>query len=79
MGKASLSLSFFGGVEVGGLPRGIWSSQARDQTRAAAVTQAAAVAAPDPLTHCAGLGIKPASWCCRDAADPIAPQGNSSN
>ena len=28
----------------------------------------------DPLTHCAGLGIKPASQCSRDAADPVAPQ-----
>ena len=25
-------------------------------------------------THCAGLGIEPVSWCCRDAFDPIAPQ-----
>ena len=25
------------------------------------------------LIHCAGHGIEPASWCCRDAADPIAP------
>ena len=29
---------------------------------------------PDPLTHCAGLGIEPASWCCRDATNPGAPQ-----
>ena len=25
------------------------------------------------LTHCAGLGIKPASWLCRDAANSIVP------
>ena len=48
-------------------PLSIWSSQARDQIRAA-------VATPDPLTHCAGLGIEPASWCCRDATNPGAPQ-----
>ena len=26
------------------------------------------------LTHGAGLGIKPASWCCRDTANPVVPQ-----
>ena len=26
------------------------------------------------LTHCAGLGIEPASWHCRDAANPIVPR-----
>ena len=25
------------------------------------------------LTRCAGLGIKPLSWCCSDAANPVAP------
>ena len=29
---------------------------------------------PDPLTHCAGPGIEPASWHYRDAADPIESQ-----
>ena len=29
---------------------------------------------PDPLTHYAWLGIKPASWHCRDTTDPTAPQ-----
>ena len=37
-------------------------------------TCATAVAALDPLTHCAGLGIEPASWSCRDALNPIVPQ-----
>ena len=32
------------------------------------------VATPDPLTHCAGSGIEPASWCCGDTADPMVPQ-----
>ena len=26
------------------------------------------------LNHCTGPGIEPASWCYRDATDPIAPQ-----
>ena len=26
------------------------------------------------LTHCYRLGIEPASQCCQDAADPVAPQ-----
>lgn len=26
------------------------------------------------ITHCDRLGIEPASWCYRDAADPMAPQ-----
>ena len=25
-------------------------------------------------THCAGPGIEPAFWCCRDATDPFEPQ-----
>lgn len=27
-----------------------------------------------PWSHCAGLGIDPVSWHCRDSADPVAPQ-----
>ena len=30
-----------------------------------------------PLSHCAGLAIKPASQCSRDATHPIAPCRNS--
>ena len=44
----------------------IWSSQARDQLSPAAM--------PDPLTHCAGLGIEPVSLHSRDATDPVGPQ-----
>ena len=36
------------------------SSQARDWIWAAAVTYTAAVATPDPLTHCTRLGMEPA-------------------
>ena len=25
---------------------------------------------PDPLTHSAGQGIEPVSWCCRGATEP---------
>ena len=35
---------------------------------------AAAVVTPHPLAHCAGLGIEPVSWHCRDATDPVMPQ-----
>ena len=56
------------------LPCSIWSSKARDQIRATVVTYATAVAKLDPLTHCAELETKPASWHCRDATDPAAPQ-----
>ena len=28
----------------------------------------------ESLTHCAGAGIEPAFWCCRDTTDPIVPQ-----
>ena len=38
------------------------------------VTYAAAETTPGHLFHSAGLGIKPASWCYRDAADLVAPQ-----
>ena len=41
------------------------------------VTYAEVRATRNPLTHCAGPGIDPTSWHCRDAADPIAPRGNS--
>ena len=47
-------------------PHGTWSSQARDQIWAAVATYTAAAAMPYPLTHCAGLGIEPVSWCCRN-------------
>ena len=56
------------------LPCGIWSSRARGQSQAAAAICAMAVATPDPLTHCPGPAIKPASWRCRDPANPMAPQ-----
>ena len=52
----------------------IWSSRARDELQATGVPCVTAAAKPDPLTHCAGLGIEPVSWCCRDAPDPIVPQ-----
>ena len=43
----------------------IWSSQDKVATAAATL---------DPLTNCAGwVGIKPASWSCRDASGPIVP------
>ena len=51
------------------------SSQARGQIWIIFVTYATAMAKPDPLTHCAGLGIEPASWCCRDATDPVTALG----
>ena len=45
------------------------------QIRAAVATYAAVGATLDPpLTHCTGLEIELASWCCRHATDPIAPQ-----
>ena len=40
-------------------PRAYGSSWARDGIQASAVTQATAVAMPDPLTHCTGSGIEP--------------------
>ena len=50
------------------------SSWARDQIQTAAATYAEAEAMPDSLTHCAGLGIKPAFWCFRDATNPVVPR-----
>ena len=38
------------------------------------MTYAAPAETPDPLIHCAGPGIKPASWRCRNAAGPVVPQ-----
>lgn len=29
---------------------------------------------PDPLTHCAAMGMEPMFRCCKDAAGPVAPQ-----
>ena len=37
-------------------------------------TYTEAVAMPDPLAHCPGPGIKPASWFCRNTTDPTPPQ-----
>ena len=55
-------------------PHGLWSFQARDQIWASAATYTTAVATPDPLTHCARLGIEPVSWHRRGATNPVAPQ-----
>ena len=64
----SLSFSFFlfwPLVAYGG-------SRARDQIPAPAVT--CSCGSQDPLTHCADLGIEPASSCSSDATDPVASQ-----
>ena len=53
---------------------GIWSSCARNHIQAVVVTYTTAAAMPDPLTHCAGLGIEFISWCSRGATDPLVPQ-----
>ena len=50
------------------------SSHSREHIQARVATYTAAAAMLDPLTHCAGPGIEPASWCCRDTSDPISPQ-----
>ena len=34
----------------------------------------AGVVTPDPLTHCAGLGMELVSWCCRDTHPVVAQQ-----
>ena len=51
-----------------------FTGQGSDRIQATAVTYASAAATLDPLTHCAGSGMAPVSWCCRDAAHPIVPQ-----
>ena len=56
------------------LPHGIWRSQGRDQNSAAVATYTKAVVTRDPLTNCAGPGVEPVSWHCRDTANPIVPQ-----
>lgn len=38
------------------------------------MTYATAVAMSDPIIRCAGLGIEPGPWHCRDAAYPIELQ-----
>ena len=45
-----------------------------NQNQVAVVTDATAVATPDPLAHCIRLGIGPASPHSIDAADPNVPQ-----
>ena len=52
----------------------LWSPQARDPIWAAVVTYATAVTMLKPLPHFTSQGIEPVFWCCRDAADPVAPQ-----
>ena len=56
------------------LPSGTWVSGPGNQIQAAVATYAAAVGNTGSLTHCARLGIKPASQWFRDTADPAAPQ-----
>ena len=55
-------------------PHSISSSWDRDEIQAAGGTYATAAAKKDPLTHCPGLGIEPASQRSRDTANPIVPQ-----
>ena len=52
-------------------PCSIWNIQTRAQI------QATAAAMLDPLTHWAEQGIEPASWHCRDAANPMHHRGNT--
>ena len=53
-----------------GPPHSVWSSNVKEKIQATVVTCATAMAISNPF----GLGIEPASWCCRDTADAIAPQ-----
>ena len=66
------------------------NSQAKDQIQATASTYAAAVATPDPLTHCIGLGIESIAldWgsnlhlhsdlsYCDQILSPLCHSGNS--
>ena len=48
-----------------------------DHTRATVAAYTTAAAVPDPLTHCAGLGIEPASWCYREPPIPLCHSGYS--
>ena len=52
------------------------SSWASDQISAVGATYATAVTMLDPLTHCLGQGNEPASWNCRDVADPMCHSRN---
>ena len=54
-------------------PQGTWSSWARSQILVTVVTNTTAAATLGPLTHCTGPRIEPASWHCRDTADPVMP------
>ena len=56
---------------------GIWSCWARDWIQATVATYTTAVAMPDPLTHCAGPGIKPASWHAEMPLILLCHSGNS--
>ena len=71
MGHTLLFFFFFSFLAA---PQHTESSPARDQIQAVVAIYVAAVAMLDPLIRCAWLGIEPASWCCRDTADPVAPQ-----
>ena len=49
------------------LPHGTWRSWARDQNLSG-------ISNTGSLTHCARLGIEPASQCSRDTTNPTVPQ-----
>ena len=67
--KKLVTFSFFFGC-----PVGIETFWASGQIWAAVVTYTIATLMLASLTHCATLGIKPASWYCSDATHPIAPE-----
>ena len=76
--KYFLLISWFNFFFLFWLPHSIWSSQARGQIQATVSTYTAAVTTPYPLTHWAGMGIEPVSWCWRNTASPRCHSGNSS-
>ena len=56
-------------------PHGIWSFRARIRCDLSCSCNICHTCGNlDPLTCCAEAGIEPASWHCRDAAYPRAPQ-----
>ena len=55
-------------------PRGMWRFPGQRSDLSRSCDLYAAVAVLDPLTHCAGWGIKLLSQDSKDTADPVVPQ-----
>lgn len=68
--RVSLSLS----LPLSRLPHCMWKFPGQGSDLSLSFNLCYSCSKASSLTHCAGLGLKPTFWHCRDTADPAEPQ-----